>query len=150
MENQESNMISKDGSIVIYGAAMIHPSLNEAIFLESSLGRNAERGIFNAGYHTYHTLGVLENKLECSLSVIFYQGTLDMVVMAPRWPGLTSLGWSNWSFENELEIKRKNDVLLEQSLGTPPYHYEWGSVSSEYDAKTGDSSITISYGRKQA
>ena len=138
-------MISKDGSLIISGEATIHPLLTEAMFLDSGLGRSTNKGIFNARYNTYHAIGMLADELECSISLIFREGVLNMVRMTPRWSGLTSSAWSNWSLEDELEIKRKNDALLRRSLGPPPYSYEWGNISSEYDAKTGGSEVTLNY-----
>ena len=138
-------MIEKNGSIFINGKATIRPLLGEATFLESSLGENAQKGVFNAGYHTYRVVGMLKNELECSFWVTFYQGILCAVGMAPRWPGLIVSDWSGWSLENELEKKRKNDNLLEQGLGSPPYNYRWGNISSQYEAKIGSSTIILSY-----
>ncbi|MCA9952836.1 MAG: hypothetical protein KDE48_24470 [Anaerolineales bacterium] len=138
-------MISKNGVIVIAGESLIYPLLKEDVFLESSLSRNAEKDIFNAGYHTYRAIGALEDELECVMFVTFYHGVLNMIRLGPRWPGLTGLGWDNWSEENELAIKKLNDQWLESYLGSPPYQYKWGKIESEFDAKTGGSDITITY-----
>lgn len=53
--------------------------------------------------------------------------------------------WKDWSEENELLKKQIHDKLLIKYLGAPPYNYEWGTVSSSYDSKSGSSGIYIRY-----
>ena len=53
--------------------------------------------------------------------------------------------WDDWSEEKELERKKFHETWLKSVLGDPPYHYDWGSVESHYDAKGGSSSISIKY-----
>lgn len=53
--------------------------------------------------------------------------------------------WKEWSEENELLKKDKHDKLLTKYLGDPSYNYEWGTVSSTYDSKSGSAGIYIRY-----
>jgi len=53
--------------------------------------------------------------------------------------------WSNWVEEKELQQKAIHDSLLFKMLNQPPYKYSWGEVQSVYDARSGGSSIIISY-----
>jgi hypothetical protein len=53
--------------------------------------------------------------------------------------------WKNWSEEKELQKKTKHDLLLAQYLGSPPYQYHWGQISSQYESRSGSSHITIRY-----
>ena len=53
--------------------------------------------------------------------------------------------WSDWSRERELARKEAHDKWLNEVIGTRR-SFPWGSVSSDFDAKTGGSEITIEYG----
>lgn len=53
--------------------------------------------------------------------------------------------WNTWSEDNELERKSKHDKWLRKVLGPPPYRYDWGEITSNYDPRSGSSMITIRY-----
>ena len=52
---------------------------------------------------------------------------------------------ANWSEERELRRKKEHDKWLLKNIGDPPYEYSWGGISSDYDPRSGSSSITIRY-----
>lgn len=137
-------MIQKDGQILLDGKIAIYPSLTEAAFLSSDLGKVAELRLSNAEFHRYHAVNVLENGMDCFLSVTFFEETLTSASLSPNWPG-SPQSWAEWSLESELDKKEKNDALLGQTLGPPPYAFSWGKVESSYDQKSGGSSIFVSY-----
>jgi len=56
--------------------------------------------------------------------------------------------WEEWSEETEMIRKKVNDRWLRECLGNPPYEYSWGGISSEYEPRSGSSSIMIRYNRK--
>jgi hypothetical protein len=142
-------MIHKGGHVLLGGKIAIYPSLTEAAFLSSDLGKVTELRLSNAGYHRYHAVSVLENGMDCYLSVTFFDGTLYSANLSPHWPG-SPQSWAEWNLESELDAKKTNDALLGQTLGPPPYAYSWGKVESSYDQKGGASAIHISYfGSKQ-
>ncbi len=53
--------------------------------------------------------------------------------------------WSNWSEDQELKIKKEHDIWLKSNFGNPPYNYSWGIISSNYEPRSGSSSITFYY-----
>lgn len=53
--------------------------------------------------------------------------------------------WDNWSETEERKRKDEHDKWLEKSIGRPPYKYSWGEISSDYDPRSGSSTITIRY-----
>jgi hypothetical protein len=56
-----------------------------------------------------------------------------------------SVSWDDWSEEKELETKNRQDNLLKQNFGDPPYEYQWGSLELVYDKRSGSSHLIISY-----
>jgi hypothetical protein len=54
--------------------------------------------------------------------------------------------WETWSKEKQLEKKELHNQWLKRKIGTPPYKYDWGEISSDYDERSGESSIWIQYG----
>jgi hypothetical protein len=65
--------------------------------------------------------------------------------------GMTDHGeipsWDNWTIEKQMEKKRKHDAWLINEIGLPPYEYYWGGISSNYDPRSGSSTITVRYRR---
>lgn len=53
--------------------------------------------------------------------------------------------WDNWSQDKELYRKKIHDNFLKKYCGEAPYNYTWGSLSSEYDERSGGSCICIVY-----
>jgi hypothetical protein len=53
--------------------------------------------------------------------------------------------WDNWSEEVQFNKKKMHDEWLLKHIGLPPYQYEWGSISSNYDPRSSSSIITIRY-----
>ncbi len=52
-----------------------------------------------------------------------------------------------WKIEFEFERKEKHDIWLLAELGAPPYTYDWGSVTSDFDAKGCASDIIVTYAK---
>lgn len=53
--------------------------------------------------------------------------------------------WDNWSEKEEIKIKDKHDSLLKEYLGEPPYKFDWGEITSNYDPRSASSQIIIRY-----
>ncbi len=56
--------------------------------------------------------------------------------------------WKSWSLDKENYLKIKHDEWLGEILGQPPYKYEWGDISSLYEACSAVSIIVIKWYRK--
>lgn len=53
--------------------------------------------------------------------------------------------WEDWSEESQLLKKEKNDEWLHQTIGYPPYEFDWGKITSVYDFLSGSSYIKVLY-----
>lgn len=53
--------------------------------------------------------------------------------------------WENWSEEAEMTKLTVQDDLLTKNIGSPPYIFEWGSIESLFDKRSGDTGIVITY-----
>jgi hypothetical protein len=134
----------KEGILMVSGESIIRPNLKEADFVSSSLGAKAKLIVANEGFRTYRLEGILKNGIECGITLTFQEGILKTATLIPRWSEAPKK-WADWSLDKELEYKEMNDRLIRESLGSPPYQYEWGNVSSTYDAKSGYSVIVFQY-----
>ena len=136
-------MITEAG-IIYLNNGVLYPAMSEDSFLASQVGSTSELLIENNNYKTYKTNGSIGNKVNCEILLVFHKGKLEIVIMSPNWiSNYTS--WHNWNLDNELKKKKKNDKLLQQYLGDPPYIYKWGNIESIYDQKSGSSEIIIKY-----
>lgn len=51
----------------------------------------------------------------------------------------------DWSKENKMDKKKRQDEWLKSLLGREAYNYSWGIIESVFDPKGGFSSIIIRY-----
>jgi hypothetical protein len=64
----------------------------------------------------------------------------------PRLPQDGDSGsWDDWSEKKERARKKSHDRWLKTLLGSPPYEYPWGAVTSSFNPRSASSSIVISY-----
>jgi len=136
-------MITKNGIVMISGEH-INPGLSEQDFLRSFHNADPHFEGKNDGYTRYRCGGMLEDGLNCAFMLIFYNGILEWMICKPVWLAAPTT-WHDWSETEERKIKALNDDLLKKYLGPPPYVYDWGTIESDYDARSGSSSIVIHY-----
>jgi hypothetical protein len=118
----------------------IAPGVDRSAFLSSSLGSRAEVFIENEPYITYRIRP--ERGIVATLSFVGPQLTHVSWVLE-----MSGTAESEWTEENEMKRKALHDQWLLKELGSPPYRYAWGSLSSEYDSKGCVSDIIVSYAR---
>lgn len=53
--------------------------------------------------------------------------------------------WDNWSEQEQLIKKDEHDKWLQNNIGSAPYKFSWGEISSNYDPRSGSSKIAIRY-----
>jgi hypothetical protein len=53
--------------------------------------------------------------------------------------------WDDWSEGRELRRKEAHDLWLTEQLGHASHVYEWGEIGSEYDPRSGASTVMIRY-----
>lgn len=120
------------------------PSLTKAAFLASAEGKTAWMSVANPPFATY-ALSVNDDSGEFVLRLVFNQEKIDTVSVAK---GHSSRNWTDWSEENEMQIKAEHDRLLAAMLGAAPHRFPWGEVVSDYDPRSGASTISIRYTQK--
>jgi hypothetical protein len=47
--------------------------------------------------------------------------------------------------DDEQQRQAAHDAWLARTLGSPPYRFAWGELSSSYDPRSDDSSITVRF-----
>ncbi len=71
---------------------------------------------------------------------------VDLYVSA-RIPG-DELGWDGWSEDHERARQAANDAATMAAFGSLHADFDWGSVGSWFDARTGGASIGIKFSRR--
>lgn len=101
----------------------------------------------NGSYHSY-SLG--EQRVAGQpffVALYFYGQQLESVDLAHSTEEFGA-SWDDWSEEREVRRKRLHDDWLRGQTGHASQVYEWGEVSSDYDPRSGRSSIVIRYSRQ--
>lgn len=137
----------KNGEIILNNSFLIKKGLNKDEFEKSNL-INEVLNRETYGYTYYFLKPQLVGNDSFTLVLYFNQdGIIDFINFS-----LTSndhsVTWNNWSENEELNKKDKHDKWLLNNIGTPPYKYWWGEISSNYDPRSSSSMITIRYYNK--
>ena len=109
-----------------------------------SLPLKSQSQVVNEPYHSY-SIGRHEIAgLDFYVVLYFYGQELEFIDMAhPAAQFGTS--WDDWSEEKELKRKEVHDRWLIEQTGYASHVYEWGEIGSDYDPRSGGSSIIIRY-----
>ncbi|HRX83173.1 MAG TPA: hypothetical protein P5307_29105, partial [Pirellulaceae bacterium] len=125
---------------------VIGPSLTRHDFLASSIGRSARVSVQNEPYCSFNASipagGLLP--LPTGLTIYFFHDKLKAVSIAAS-DDRFGTSWDDWSKAKELERKRYHDQWLAATTGTTNGRFLWGHLSSNFDAKSGFSSIHLRY-----
>jgi hypothetical protein len=114
-------------------------------FCSSELFKKATPLVKNPPYNSYRIEDNIDFLGEKFNMVLFYQNEkLNRINLSFYNPN-SSGSWNNWSEEKELETKKRQDNLLKQNFGAPPYEYQWGSLESVYDKRSGSAHLIIVY-----
>lgn len=114
-------------------------------FTKSPLAKNASVFIRNEPYCSYQIGTFKTDDLTLIVSIWFFGEKLETVELVHHTAVQFGSSWADWSEENELKRKAIHDAWLEKELGEPPYKFAWGTVASDYDARSGNSSIVVRY-----
>lgn len=128
-----------DGSIV-FASGTIRGATTRTEFLSSAIAKGAREQIANERDDWRQV--AFDPEPGVAATLIFQGEKLHQVYMALR---LASDDAGPWTTAIELERNATHDAWLQTALGTPPYEYSWGSVSSEFDPKDPASEIIVSY-----
>lgn len=129
------------GELTLESGIALSPDLSRSAFLFSADGGRAKVLVKNEPWCSYR----LDEKEE-SLSVsIFFEGekleSIHLAIVTSEF----GLGWEDWSEEKELKRKLANERWLVSKNLIAGKGYSWGTVSSDYDQKSGSSAIVVRY-----
>lgn len=136
-----------NGNITIDSPSLIITrDLTRDQFLQSALAGISEPLNQNAPWSRYAFKPVTIRGETFAADICFNAGRLysvDLAVMRPEFGS----SWSDWTEEREMARKRFHDSLLEPILGTDwrQHRFAWGKVYSEFDPRSGGSSIGVIY-----
>jgi len=113
--------------------------------LQSCLLANSSSVLIRNESFCSFSIGLYEiTGLHFIISLWFYDEKLDCIDLVHSDKKFGS-SWADWSESRELDRKHVHDEWLISLLGSPPYTYDWGTISSDFDKKSGGSSIVIRY-----
>ena len=129
-------------------AITISPGFTKAEFLSSSLAANARPGNQNHPWVRFAFQPIQARGETWAGDVCFQNDRLYSVSLSIVRKEFGS-SWEDWSEEKELARKALHDHVLFELLGrtAEEYRFAWGTVSSTYDQKGGESSIHLQYAR---
>lgn len=142
----------RDGRIKLGAGLMADPKLTEAS-LVTLAGADAKPSVGHGPHQSYVLPAVSLLGRAYTPSVYFTNGLVAMLTLTWADPTrITGDPWANWSAERERAIAKDDAKWLAtalQGLGsmTDTYTFEWGTVWSGYDEKSGFSSIGLRYNR---
>lgn len=116
----------------------IDPAMDKAAFLKSPLGAKSEQWFVNGSFETYRFLpepGIVA-------TTDFRDGRLLNVSFLFS---MDDDSEETLSVKRELERKQKHDEWLRETLGDPPYRYNWGHVASDFCHQHCESDIMVVY-----
>jgi len=142
--NEEKKLINANNGdlTIIQGDLIINNNLTKTAFLNSISSKEAIIQVINSYTHCYLDSKIIENENFRVKLVFEPSGRLLNVFLS-----LSAIdsSWDNWSESREMECKELHDKWLKEKLGIPPYDFWWGTISSEYDPRSGSSTIVFSY-----
>ena len=133
------------GEIELESRARIGSSLTESQFLSSPLSRGARALVTDVQQGSYRTARQLISGHTFRLILRFHHAKLVIVEMV-HVDRHSKVSWDEASDQEEQARKAIHDAWLLRLLGTPPYAYPWGEITSENDPQGGYSRIVVRYG----
>jgi len=141
----------QDGRIRLGHEVVASPTLTEAQLVEA-MGDKAKPSVANGAHRSYvlPTLSLLGRPY--TPSVYFTDGLVTTISLTWADPARVAGGdpWAQWSAEREQAIAQEDARWLSSVLGgagstTGAYSFDWGSVWSGFDPRSGYSSVGIRY-----
>jgi hypothetical protein len=122
-------------------ALRIAPTLTRDEFLQSSTGHSVL--IENAPWMSYILPQQSLADAQFRVAVYFKHDRVDSVQLAHPFPDRDE-SWANWSKATEFDRKAFHDEWLNNN-GITRDAYDWGTVHSDFDQKSGGSVIIFRY-----
>jgi len=141
------NIIKTDGTIEFEKASFfVKPALTKNEFISSRIGSNSRLILSNSEYSSF-SVSLSDTAGDLGVSLRFDGQQIDSLGIEKM---DATKNWNNWSEMAEQDKKSEYDQLLVNILGSPPYVFEWGEITSSFDPRSGSSSICIRYNRKSS
>jgi hypothetical protein len=140
----DSMIDTENGNLEIYKGFLINRNTTIQDIIKGDL-KNHIKSIERDGLTKIHLKAIKINNR--SFQIILYfdpDQKLKFLKMFKKY----NYDWKTYKEELMLEHKIENDDWLFQELGSAPYKYWWGGVSSTFDQRGGGSPITIRYNQK--
>jgi hypothetical protein len=99
--------------------------------------------VTNESSRSWSVASCVSGEMRFSVSVYVRDDRLAMVRLTNIDPKFGT-SWSEWSQQQEAARQAAHDAWLDRHLG-PRRDFAWGTVSSVYDQKAGESTIVIKY-----
>lgn len=141
--------IMREGTFALGERLVVNRSLTEGAFLEA-VGQDASPLVHNGVHRSYLINPVTLHGRCFRPGVYFTDGMITFVSLTWVDAERSTDGWKDWSKERELEVARADAVWVSSVLNglgtmTDTYSFEWGTISSGYDDRTGGSSVIVRY-----
>ncbi len=136
---------AKSGNLEFGEEKIVTPSTDLCTIDLMNLGeRQKLRGIGN-GWNWYDVKNVQIEKDFFNFSFLFKHQTLtSLTLVFQDKPFEFNSGWESWSLEAERNNQKRFEAWLDKELGSER-NFDWGTVSSNYNTKSGFSAISIEY-----
>ena len=126
-----------NGCVTFEGGA-VAADMTRTSFLDSPLGRVAQRWSANGEFESYRLVPE-----DGTIATVDFEGEiLRMVSVVFEMPGEPQEGPT---MEWEMKRKDRHDAWLGANLGAPPYEYAWGKVVSEFYHQHCASELSVVY-----
>jgi hypothetical protein len=113
-------------------------------FLSSALAEHARILVQHEPYCTFSVGSYELAGLSLGVSLGFYGEQLETIELFHDAKAFGS-SWADWSEEKEQQRKQIHDQWLLALTGYASHFYAWGEIWSDFDPKSGGSSIVIRY-----
>jgi hypothetical protein len=123
---------------------VLGPTLTRDAFHASPLADGAEIFVQNEPWCSFKLAQVPVLTTQYIVVVFFHGQRLTMVHLTDADPEFGA-SWDDWSEEKELRKKARHAAWLREVFDLPVGTYAWGDVASEYDVRSGGSSIIVTY-----
>ena len=132
--------IRSDNGTILFANGTVSRDLTMRKFVASDLGQSAKETIVSQDRRHYD----FDPEAGIGATIFFLGERVDRIFIVMSLPSAATREWTE-----ELELRRKtiHNTWLESELGKPPYDFEWGRVTSEYDARSCSSEIIVVYER---
>ncbi len=100
------------------------------------------------GYAWIYFKDINIDALNFYVHVCFYNGSLFLIDFGFTEPEQENKTWADWTEENELKRKERYENWLTETIGKNRL-FSWGTVSTYYDPRGGNSSMRMKYGHEK-